>query len=76
MDKREFLKKLEKALKKLLPEERARYISYYDEIIMDSVDSGLSEKDAVAKQGNMNDIVADIMSQVEPEKVARRIRGR
>lgn len=72
MDKREFLKKLEKALKKLLPEERARYISYYDEIIMDSVDSGLSEKDAVAKQGNMNDIVADIMSQVEPEKVAKK----
>ena len=72
MDKREFLRKLEKALKKLLPEERARYISYYDEIIMDSVDSGLSEKDAVAKQGNMSDIVADIMSQVEPEKVAKK----
>ena len=72
MDKREFLRKLEKALKKLLPEERARYISYYDEIIMDSVDGGLSEKEAVAKQGNMNDIVADIMSQVEPEKVAKK----
>ena len=72
MDKREFLKKLEKALKKLLPQERARYISYYDEIIMDLMDGGLSEKEAVDKQGNMSDIVADIMSQVEPEKVARR----
>ncbi len=72
MDKREFLRKLEKALKKLLPEERARYISYFDEIIMDLVDGGLSEKEAVAKQGNMGDIVADIMSQVEPEKVSKK----
>ncbi len=72
MDKREFLRKLEKALKKLLPEERARYISYYDEIIMDLVDGGMSEKDAVAKQGNMSDIVTEIMSQVEPEKVAKK----
>lgn len=72
MDKREFLKRLDKALKKLLPEERARYISYYDEIIMDLVDGGMSEKEAVSKQGNMSDIVEDIMSQVEPEKVAKK----
>lgn len=72
MDKREFLKKLEKALKRLQPEERARYISYYDEIIMDLVDGGMSEKDAVIKQGSMNDIVADIMSQVEPDKVVKK----
>lgn len=71
MDKREFLKKLEKALKKLVPEERARYISYYDEIIMDLVDGGMTEHEACAKQGDMSRIVADIMSQVEPEKVEK-----
>ncbi len=71
MDKREFLKKLEKALKKLVPEERARYISYYDEIIMDLVDGGMTEQEACAKQGDMTGIVADIMSQVEPEKVEK-----
>ena len=71
MDKREFLKKLEKALKKLVPEERARYISYYDEIIMDLIDGGMTEQEACAKQGDMSVIVADIMSQVEPEKVER-----
>lgn len=71
MDKREFLKKLERALKKLVPEERARYISYYDEIIMDLVDGGMTEQEACAKQGDMSVIVADIMSQVEPEKVEK-----
>ncbi|MBE5932809.1 MAG: DUF3887 domain-containing protein [Lachnospiraceae bacterium] len=71
MDKREFLKKLEKALKKLVPEERARYISYYDEIIMDLVDGGMTEQEACAKQGDMSGIVADIMSQIEPEKVEK-----
>ncbi len=71
MDKREFLKKLERALKKLVPEERARYISYYDEIIMDLVDGGMTEQEACAKQGDVTGIVADIMSQVEPEKVER-----
>ncbi|MBR3599378.1 MAG: DUF3887 domain-containing protein [Lachnospiraceae bacterium] len=71
MDKREFLKKLEKGLKKLVPEERARYVSYYDEIIMDLVDGGMTEQEACAKQGDMSTIIADIMSQVEPEKVEK-----
>ena len=72
MDKREFLKRLERSLKRLVPEERARYISYYDEIIMDLVDGGMSEQDAVAKQGDVSVIVTDIMSQVEPEKVVKK----
>lgn len=72
MDKRKFLRRLEKSLKKLVPEERARYVSYYDEIIMDLVDSGMSEEEACAKQGDMSSIVADIMSQVEPEKVEKK----
>lgn len=72
MDKREFLRKLDKALKKLLPEEKARYISYYDEIILDLVDGGMSETEAVEKQGNMGDIVTDIMSQVESDKVVKK----
>lgn len=72
MDKREFLKKLDKALKRLVPEERAKYISYYDEIIMDLVDGGMTEQEACAKQGDMSGIVADIMSQVETEKVEKK----
>lgn len=72
MNKRVFLKKLEKTLRRLVPEERARYISYYDEIIMDLVDGGISEQEAVAKQGDMSGIVSDIMSQVEPEKVMKK----
>ncbi|MBE5944074.1 MAG: DUF3887 domain-containing protein [Lachnospiraceae bacterium] len=72
MDKRIFLKKLDKGLKKLLPEERARYISYYDEIIMDLVEGGLSEQEAVAKQGDISHIVLDVMSQIEPENMEKK----
>lgn len=72
MDKRIFLKKLDKGLKKLLPEERARYISYYDEIIMDLVEGGLSEQEAVAKQGDISHIVLDVMSQIESENMEKK----
>ena len=72
MSKKEFLKKLSKALKKLVPSERSRYIGYYDEVISDMVDNGVSEEEAVAKQGGVEKIAEDILRDVDKEQLIRK----
>ena len=49
MSKQEFLKKLKHELRKLKKEERNKYIEYYDEIISDIVERGVSEEEAIAR---------------------------
>lgn len=72
MDKKKFLSKLKKALVKLTPEERQKYISYYDEMISDLVDGGLEEDEAVKKQGNVNDVAQEILSQVDVDSLIKK----
>ena len=61
MSKQEFLKKLKKELRKLKKEERNKYIEYYDEIISDIMEHGVSEEEAIARQGSIEKIVGDIL---------------
>lgn len=65
MNKKEFLGKLRKALRKLDKKECDKYISYYEEIISDMVDGGMSEQEAVEKQGAINDIAVDILKNTD-----------
>ncbi len=69
MNKKCFLKKLKRALNRLETSEKERYISFYDEIISDLIDGGLTETEAVEKQGNVEDIVKDIYEELEVDKV-------
>lgn len=69
MTKEEFLKKLEHELRKLKKEERNKYIEYYDEIISDTVESGASVEDAIAKQGDIKKIVEDILANASPTDI-------
>ena len=48
MTKHEFLKRLEKAIRKLPKEERNRFLSYYKEMIEDRVEDGLTDEQAVS----------------------------
>lgn len=66
MSKQEFLKRLKHELRKLKKEERNKYIAYYDEIIADIVDSGMSEAAAVEKQGSVEQIAKDILAAANP----------
>lgn len=66
MNKKEFLKKLKHELRKLKKEERNKYIEYYDEIISDIVERGVSEEEAIAKQGDVEKIAQDILANANP----------
>lgn len=66
MNKQEFLKKLRRGLRKLKKDERNKYIEYYDEIISDIMDNGVSEADAVEKQGSVGKISRDILAAASP----------
>ena len=69
MSKQEFLKKLENKLRKLKKEEREKYVEYYDEIISDVMEKGISEEEAIAKQGSIEQIAEEILANTNPENI-------
>lgn len=66
MSKQEFLKKLNYKLRKLKKSERKKYIDYYDEMISDIMDNGISEEDAIERQGSVEEIASDIIANTAP----------
>ncbi len=71
MRKREFLYELDARLAMLPEEDRAKSIEYYSEIIDDKMEEGISEENAVAYLGNINDIVAQIVSETPLPKLIK-----
>ena len=67
MNKQDFLKKLNRRLKCLKKAERKKYIEYYEEMISDIVESGGTEEEAIARQGNPEQIAREILSNSNPE---------
>ena len=65
MNKLEFLSKLKTLLASGNEVETDKTIKYYDEILSDLIEDGISESDAVLKLGNINDIVDEILSDKE-----------
>lgn len=63
MTKREFLKKLRSLLHEMDRKEREKTIKFYDEMISESMDDGISEQDAVANLGNVYKIAGDILAE-------------
>ncbi len=72
MNKQEFLKKLKYELRKLKKDERKKYIDYYDEIILDIMDKGVSEEEAIKRQGNVAEIAKEILSSTNPSSLILR----
>lgn len=60
MNKVEFLNQIENNLKEFKEEETKEIINYYDEIIADKIEAGLSETEAVRSLGNVSDITNEI----------------
>lgn len=75
MNKTDFLEKLEKSLDNLNKKEKEKTISYYDEMIEDLKEDGLSEKDAIQKIGNPETIANTILAEVKP-KTPKEITGK
>lgn len=63
MKKYEFLLSLEKKLHGLPIEEIGDRLDFYNEMIDDRIEEGVSEEEAVANIGNIDDIVKEIISE-------------
>ena len=63
MTEKQFLKALRKALRGLPAAERKDALSYYSELIHDSMESGMTEQDAVASLGSVEEIAAGLLGE-------------
>lgn len=80
MKKNEFLDKLKASLWAMPAADQQRSVDYYSEMIDDRMDDGLTEEEAVAAIGDLDEIVKQILTEtprppvvVEPVKKQRRV---
>ena len=74
MNKKEFLRSLSGSLRGMPRAERAQSLEYYGEMIQDRMEEGLSEEEAVACLGSVDEIVRQIReSGGAQEKQGRRV---
>lgn len=71
MNKQEFIIKLNEALRGLPKEDIAERISFYSEIIDDKIEEGVTESEAVASVGTIDEIAAQILSDIPFSRLAR-----
>ena len=64
MTKQEFLDTLKEKISKLPYDEVEEHLSFYSEMIDDSIEDGLTEEEAVNKIGNIDKISEEILSEV------------
>lgn len=75
MTKEVFLRELERGLHQLPPDEINRRKAYYEELLADMMEDGISEEDAVAKLGNLPEIIDEILRDTPlPTLVKNRLR--
>lgn len=68
MNKQEFLKEVREKLNDLPENDINKSLDYYEEMIQDRMEEGLSEEEAVEALGSMEDIVSQILSEVSPQQ--------
>ena len=71
MDKQAFLDRLREALKGLPNDEIAERLSFYEEMIDDRTEDGLTEEEAVAGLGPVEEIAAQITSEIPLTKLVK-----
>ena len=64
MGKSEFLLELRRCLSQMPAAELEEQIAYYDELICDMMEEGISEQEAVAKLGEPSAIAAELLSEL------------
>lgn len=72
MNKDTFLKTLKKQLKSLKKEELQKNIGYYEEMIADMVENGLTEEAAIQKIGTPEAIAQEILENTSPENLRKK----
>ena len=71
MNKQEFLSGLRSALSGLPKEDIEERLSFYGEMIDDRVEEGMTEEEAVASIGSINDVVSQILADVPITKLMK-----
>ncbi len=71
MTKYEFSDALREALKNLPPEDRERSIDFYREMIDDRIEDGMSEAEAVAAIGSVEEVAGQILTDTPLTKLVR-----
>ncbi len=69
MDKDQFLKKLTVYLQKMNVGERTKFITYYDEMILDYMENGMSEGEAVSKIGNPKAVAEELLENYDSIRI-------
>ncbi len=71
MNKQDFLAQLRKGLSGLPQDDIEERLTFYSEMIDDRTEEGLSEEQAVAAVGNVDEIIAQIVAETSPKKTAK-----
>lgn len=71
MDKREFLGQLREGLSGLPPKDIEERLTFYSEMIEDGTEEGLSEAEAVAAVGSVQEIVAQVLADTPPARAVK-----
>lgn len=74
MNKNQFLRTLKKELRSLKPAECQKNISYYEEIIADMTENGLSEEAAIEKIGSPKKVALEILENTPSENLRKKDR--
>ena len=71
MNKEQFLDELRRELSGLPQEDIEERIAFYEEMIADRMDEGMSEKEAVSGIGSVEEIARQIMSEIPLTKLVK-----
>lgn len=75
MNKQEFISILEKRLSGIPKEDIEKTVDYYNEIILDKMDDGLNEEEAVDSLGDIDEIVKTTLSEISIPKLVKEKMG-
>ena len=64
MNKQEFLDRLQAGISCLTESDARERLNFYSEMIDDRIEEGLSEQEAVAQIGDVNEIIASILAEI------------
>ncbi len=63
MNKEQFLAAIEKKLSDMEPEEREASLAYYEEMLSDRMEEGMTEEQAVADMGDVDEVTSAILAE-------------
>ena len=71
MDKQEFITRLQNGLSGLPKDDIEERLNFYSEMIEDRMEDGLTEEEAIKEVGSVDEIVAQVISEVPLSKIAK-----